>query len=165
MVDRLTHPAARAVAPTALAFAVLLTFTVARRAYAVMAAANCLVTTRVVPAGGLSSGITIPATNVPIHVAAATLIPATLRGSAAGVITRHVNTESGDAVSSAFVNAAGTSPATLAVQSGAPGSDLAFLSPGGANTSATLEVGPAVSQIRIDNRETSAVTTSISLIW
>lgn len=146
------------------AWVVVLTVTSIGRAYAVTAVANALVTIRAVPAGAVSAGILLPALNTPIQIAATTASPSTLRGTADGAITRHQ--ESGvNSISSSFVNAAGTTPTTLAVSSSTIGTDIAYLSPGGVNASNSLEIGPTVAEIRIENDEAVTTSTVVELMW
>ena len=148
-----------------LALVVVLTVVSIRRAYAAVAVANALVTSRVVAAGGLSSGIVIPVVNQAVLVGAMTHAPNTLRGTASGAVTRHVFSGFPNTISSAFVNAGGTSPVTLATNSSVVGTDLAYLSPGAVNTANTLEIGPSTAEIRVENDEGVTTTTVVTLVW
>ena len=142
-----------------------LTAVTVRRAYAAVAVANVLVTTRGTLAGGVSTGIVIPVLNQPVHVAAAVITPASLRGTVSGAVTRHVVAGFANTISSAFVNGPATTPATLAVNSGAIGQDLAYITPGPVNTSNGIEIGPTVAEIRVENDEALATRTDFTLVW
>lgn len=142
-----------------------LTMTSIRRAYAAVAVPNILVTSRVTAAGAVSAGIVIPVINQSVQVSATTTAPNTLRGTVSGAVTRHSVAGFANTISSAFVNAAGTTPATLAENSSVIGQDLAYMSPGGVNASNTLEIGPSLAEVRVENDEAAATTTVVTLVW
>ena len=149
----------------ALTMVVSLTLVSVRRAYAAVAVANVLVTSRVVAGGGISTGVWLPVVNQAISVSATVYAPAAQRGTASGAVTRHLVSGSANTISSAFVNGAGAPPAAMSVNSGVVGTDLAFISPGGVNASCGLEIGPSTNEIRVENDEAVATTTVISLMW
>ena len=149
----------------ALTLVTTLTLISVRRAYAAVAVPNILVTSRVTGAGLVSTGILIPVINQPVKVAAANTTGGALRGTASGAITRHVVAGFANTISSAFINAAGAPPATLAINSAAVGTDIAYLTPGGVNASSGLEIGPSVAEFRVENDEGVATTTVVTMVW
>jgi hypothetical protein len=148
---------------TVIGIVIVLTMVSIQRAYAAVAVANALITSRVTAAAGTSAGITIPPVNQPVLVGVSTTSPSTLLGTASGAVTRH--SVGGNSISSAFVNSEGTTPATLAVASAIVGQDLAYVSPGGVNTANTVEIGPVNTQIRVENDEAVATTTIFTMVW
>lgn len=144
-----------------------LTVSSVRRAYAAVVTANALVTSRATPAGGVSADVVIPVLNQPVHVSAAVTSPAGLRGTVSGAVTRHVAGGVANTISWAFVNGGGTAPATLAGNAAAVGTDVAYISPGGVNTSNGLEIGATAgaAAIRVENDEALATNTVFTLVW
>jgi len=149
----------------ALTLVIGLTFVSVRRAYAAVAVANVLVTSRVVAAGGISLGVWLPVINQAISVSATVYAPAAQRGTASGAVTRHLVGGFANTISSAFVNGPSAPPASMSVNSGVIGTDICYISPGGVNTSCGLEIGPSTNEIRVENDEAVATTTVISLMW
>jgi hypothetical protein len=149
----------------AVALVISLTIVSLSRAYAAVAVANALVINRVTAAGGVSAGISIPVINQPVFIAASTIAPAGLRGTGVGAVTRHQVAGFANTISSAFVNAVGAPPATLATNSGALGTDFVYLTPGGVNASSGLEHGPTVNEIRVENDEGVATNTMVTMVW
>jgi len=144
-------------------FLLVLTFICVRRAYAVTTVANKIDYSFQVASGAVSPGIVLPRTYYPILVQATTYLPTATRGVAGGTVA--YNAANPGVMSWSTTNAAGCTNPVERGNSGVIGTDIMCVSAGTTTSANSIEIGPTVNQIRVDNDESATTATIISITY